>query len=132
MKTGGMLQKIKQHNYTMWKFTNLELDIHSKSLGQAAKLSLQYNQPIKLPQQFTAVCQKTSQTLSVLTIQNMSAKFQLSVFLDPDPSGKGIHVIKANDPTQLQFTHNWNGAQLSISNISNEAATAQIGLYGQG
>lgn len=110
-------------------YLNTELSIQEKSLGMAGSLQLEYNSPVNVPQNFSAVCPKTTQNNSSLSIQNLSASFSLTVYIDPAPlTGPSTITIAANNPTPFINVQNYNGAKLSISNISQEGATAKITL----
>lgn len=101
------------------------------NLGILAALNWQYNFPINVPQHFSAVCQKTTQNPSMVTVQNLSATFDLTFYL----LGGGLHIvhtIKANDRTPWRKVHNFNGSKLRIANISQEAATLQATLIDLG
>lgn len=110
------------------KYMNHELGTLEKSLGVSGQLNLQYNQPLNVPQNFSAVAQ-TTQNTSSLSIQNQSAAFALTVYLDPAPtSGPNPITIAANDRTPAIIVQNYNGATLKVANISQEAATAKVTL----
>ena len=114
-------------------FVNDKLEATELALGVNAQLNWQYNFPMNVPQYYSAVCQKTSQNDTMLTIQNLSATFDLTVYLNPapDPQHSQI-VIKANDRTPVNIVHNWNGAKLKLSNISQECATCRATLIDMG
>lgn len=109
-------------------FINTHLNKLERSLGIVANLELEYNHPLNVPQNYSAKG-KTTQNTSVLSIQNTSAAFSLTVFVSPDvpnSTHNGVYTINANDATPLRLVNNWNGSILSISNISQEAATAKV------
>jgi len=91
-------------------------------------LTLEYNKKLEIPQFTAATCKKTSQTESVLTVQNHSANLDVTFSLSPDPKGKGLYTIKANNYQPTYFQNNWNGDQLKISNISGEAVSLLVYL----
>ena len=98
-------------------------------LGIVGKVRLSYDHPINVPQFFSAVCEKTIQGSTMLKVQNLSSSFALTFFVNPAPSnGKQLYTIPANDPTPRYLPHNWNGAVLKVSNMSQEAATARVSL----
>lgn len=110
-------------------FLNEKLTDQEQSLGLAGSLGLKYNHPLNVPQNFSAVCPKTTQNNSIVQVQNLSATFDLTFYIDPAPaSGSSLVTIKANDPTPWRNVQNYNGAKLLISNISQEAATARVTL----
>lgn len=93
-------------------------------------LALDYDSPLKVPQNYAAIAKKTTQINSNLNIQNLSVQFEATVFINPPPdSSDGIFKLPANNPTPIHFVHNWNGSQLKVANISGEAATVQVSLY---
>lgn len=116
----------------MSEFLNLNLDTASRALGQVGNVQIEYGHPVNIPQNFTGVCPKTTQNTSALTIQNLSNTFDATVYVDPDPTGKGFHTLPANDPTPLRVAHNWNGAKLIVANVSQEAATVKVQLVDLG
>lgn len=112
----------------MKKKINKLTSIEGKKFSVIAELELEYNVPLNLPQYLSARG-KTNQNLSLLKIQNLSATFDLEVFIVPDPTGSTQpHRIPSNDRTPLQFVYNWDGAELQVTNASHEAATAQLAL----
>lgn len=110
-------------------YLNTKLSNQEKSLGLAGSLQWEYNYPLNVPQNFSAVCPKTTQNNSSVSVQNLSAAFALTFYIDPAPaSGPNVVTIAANDPTPWINVQNYNGAKLSIANISQEGTTAKITL----
>tara|TARA_R110000868_G_scaffold119310_6_gene316008 strand:+ start:23455 stop:23793 length:339 start_codon:yes stop_codon:yes gene_type:complete len=100
----------------------------NRVLGVVQEINLNYNSPINLPQ-FVKALGKTNQTESLLRIQNLSNIFDLALYIQPMPKGQNPLVkITANDRKPIYITNNWNGAILSVANISQEAATGEITL----
>ena len=110
-------------------YLNANLSKTEKALGLVSHLQLEYNYPIRLPQHYNVVCDKTTQNLSSLTIKNLSSAFALTVYIDPAPTtGPNPVTIAANDPTPVYIVQNYNGAKLSVANISQESASAEVTL----
>lgn len=92
--------------------------------GLVGALNWEYNNPINVPQHFSAVCEKTTQNESIVRVQNLSATFDLTFYI----IGGGLHetvTINANDRKPWQKVYNFEGSRLRIANISQEAATLQ-------
>lgn len=107
---------------------NENLSTLEKAVGAVGSLHLEYNHPLRVPQFFSA-SGKTTQNLSSLSIQNLSAAFALTVYVDPaPPSGPNPITIPANDRTPHIIVQNYNGAILKVANISQEAASALVTL----
>jgi len=99
----------------------------SNSQVTASTLKLSYNSPLQVPQNFSTVCDTTSQTTSILQVQNLSSSFTLTFFVN---AGSFTHEgsIPANDTTPWSVTQNFNGSKLTVANISSEEATGQVTL----
>ena len=112
------------------RFNEIPISMHLNT-PKELNLTLEYDTPLKVPQNFAGVAKKTTQVNSNLNIQNLSAEFTATVFISPNPDSNtnGIYHIPANDPQPLRFIHNWNGSQLKIANISSEAATVLVTLF---
>jgi len=110
-------------------YLNEKLSDHQRSLGVVGSLNWEYNYPLNVPQNFSAVCERTTQNNSSVSVQNLSATFALTFYIDPAPqTGPAVITIAANDRTPYIHVQNYNGAKLAIANISQEAATAKITL----
>ncbi|MEX0300541.1 MAG: hypothetical protein AB3N28_15815 [Kordiimonas sp.] len=95
--------------------------------GLVGALSWEYNNPINVPQHFSAVCEKTTQNESIVRVQNLSATFDLTFYI----IGGGLTetvTIQANDRKPWQKVHNFEGSKLRIANISQESASLQATL----
>ena len=92
-------------------------------------LQLSYNQPLNVAQNFSAVCAATTETNSILQIQNLSTTTELSFFIEGGGFQTQTGTLPPNDPQGL-FTSAiiTNGSQLVVSNISALPATALVTL----
>lgn len=112
----------------MSDYLNSGISELSKGLGAVAEVELEYNTPVKVAQ-YVSAKGKTNQNQSLLKIQNLSTAFALEVFIVPDPTGSTEpHRIEANDRKPLQFVHNWDGSILHVTNVSQEASSAEVTL----
>ena len=111
--------------------SNDQLSTTDLALGIDRQINLPYGRPVILRTGNKAVCQKTTQTESVLRIQNMSTTATLTVRVSPDPAGKGIYTIPPNTVEPVWVIHNWNGSRLTVSNMTAMAAPARLLLSGE-
>lgn len=105
----------------------VELTKGESKAGLVGALHWEYNNPINVPQHFSAVCDKTTQNESLVRVQNLSATFDLTFYI----IGGGFTdtvTIKANDRQPWQKVMNFEGSKLRIANISQEAASLQATL----
>jgi hypothetical protein len=111
-------------------YINDGLSPADQAMGTVGNIKLAYNHPLNVPNNFSAVCDPTSQNLTSVSIQNLSSAFALTVYVDPAPASYpgGFIDIAANNPTPIRWAQNYNAAKLVISNISQESATAKITL----
>ena len=113
-------------------YMNQDMTTTEKAMGMAGQIYLPYNSPVNVPAHFVAVAPKTNQSESTLAVQNLSNTFEATFTINPNPPGhRPVVTIPANDRTPRYFTHNWNGARLAVSNVSQESAAIQVSLYGQ-
>lgn len=99
----------------------------TETLAAADSLTWQYNYPLQVPQNYSAVCPQTTQADSTLQVQNLSTSNALTFFVN----GGGLHeshTIAANTPQPWVTQQNFGGAELKISNLSSRPATAQVTL----
>ena len=107
---------------------NENLSSVERAVGVVGSINIEYNHPTPIPQHFSGVA-KTTQNNTLLQIVNLSAAFELTVFLDPaPPTGDPFVNIPANDRTPRRIVQNYNGSILKIANVSQEAATALVTL----
>jgi hypothetical protein len=108
----------------------MEKRIDTSAINSENCMDLTYGDPINLPQNICA-SGKTKQTMSKLSIQNLSGMFTLTVFVNRVPPKQDNSItIAAGDRTPRTIEYNWNGAILKVTNTSQESATANIGLIG--
>lgn len=91
-------------------------------------LSLQYNQPLTVPENFSANCAVTTQANSVLQIENLSTSNTLSYFINGGSALTQAGSIRANTSTPFQAVVNFNGARLVVTNTSSRDASALVTL----
>lgn len=91
-------------------------------------LSLQYNQPLTVPENFSANCAATTQAISVLQIENLSTSNTLSFFINGGSALTYAGSIPANTSTPYQYVGNFNGGRLVVTNTSSRDASALVTL----
>jgi len=91
------------------------------------QLKLEYNQPLRVPPNFTAVAQ-TTQANSVLQIENLSSSNTLLYFVNAGSVLNENGEIPANTSDPKTWVENFNGATLNVSNISTRDAVALVTL----
>jgi hypothetical protein len=93
----------------------------------ASMLSLSYNSPLPVPQNYSAICNPTSQAMSILQVQNLSTSFTLAFYVN---AGSYTYQgsIPANVTTPWAIPQNFAGSMLTVTNLSSESATAQVTL----
>ena len=90
-------------------------------------LKLEYNFPIDVPPNFSAVCNKTTQAKSILQVENLSTSYVASFYAD----SKGLNhlgTLSANDPSPWQDVQDFGGSKLEVANLSTRDATIRVTL----
>ncbi len=100
----------------------------SATKAAAAGLQLQYNQPLTVAENFSAVCDPTTQATSILQIENLSTSNTLSYFINAGSALTKSGVISPNNSTPDVYDVNFNGAKLVVTNISTRDASALVTL----
>lgn len=90
-------------------------------------LQLEYNYPLDVPQNFSATCQQTSQTESILQIENESTSNKALLAIQYGDVSEQ-HTINPNTAEPFTMVKNFNGAKLNIINISTRPATVKVTL----
>jgi hypothetical protein len=89
---------------------------------------LVYNFGVTLSQYQVAICGKTYQKMSALSIQNLSKDHDASIFITPAVDFS-IYTIPKNSRLSVVVVHDWNGAELKVANISTQQADIWVTLF---
>jgi hypothetical protein len=96
-------------------------------LIQWHEIPLKYDVPTLVPQHCVAVCPKTKEKPSLVTVQNKSKDFALTMTISYLTELISVH-IKANDPEAKSYPVNPQGSEIRVKNASSHAATALVTL----
>lgn len=89
---------------------------------------LVYDSGVILSQHQVAICSKTYQKVSVLSIQNLSKDFDASIFITPAVDC-WMYTIPKNSHLSVIVLNDWNGAMLKVANISSQQADIWVTLF---
>jgi predicted alternative tryptophan synthase beta-subunit len=90
-------------------------------------LKLEYNTPVNVKEDFSAVADPTSQATSILNIENLSTSNTLLYYVNAGTFTKQ-GSIAPNTATPDQIVYNFNGSKLVFTNTSTRDATAKVTL----
>ncbi|MVA26945.1 hypothetical protein V6582_20045 [Agrobacterium vitis] len=93
----------------------------------SSQMTLEYNMPLNVPEDFSAVANPTTQADSVLQIENLSTSNTLQFYVNAGAFTYQGQIL-ANTADPYVVVHNFNGAALKITNISTRSATAKVTL----